>query len=229
MTRRRFAFWVGFGLFSLSEKFRAGTLDTLAAATMRRSETAKSVARSGGEHWAVGGDKKWWWFERENFVNGDWWLTGITTPVSKETGERKAENIGYIDDSLVPEDVRSSEATKVALVSFQQPAGEQTAGVEHADHEHEHAHESPKVDLDKQLPSAKVRGRHGRPPSKWLRSLNADELRIWLKTVKTPDAGVSGMTVFMHLTRDHAFDEKNVEDLTEKEQNKLHAAAHFGY
>jgi hypothetical protein len=225
MTRRRFAFWIGFGLFSLSEKFRAGTLDSLAAATMRRIEAAPSAARAGGEHWAVGGDKNWWWFERENLVNGDWWLTGITTPIHKETGERKSENIGYIDDSLVPDEVRSSEATKVALADFHEPFASESEAVEQAHHEQT----AGKVDLDPQLPTAKARGRHGRPPSKWLRSLNAEELRIWLKTVKTPEAGVSGMTVFMHLTRDHAFDEKNVEDLSEKEQHKLHAAAHFGY
>ena len=223
MNRRRFTFWVGFGLFSLSEKLHVSGLDALAAAAMRRTETAKpaaatTVKRSGGEHWAVGGDEKWWWFERENFVNGDWWLTGITTPVHRESGKRREENIGYIDDSLVPEDVRNGEAATVLLVSHVEAA---------AHHHDEHAEVA--VDLDPQLPSAKRRGRHGRPPSKWLRSLNAEEIRIWLKTIKTPEAGVSGMTVWTHLTRDHSFDEKKIEGLTEKEQDKLHAAAHFGY
>jgi hypothetical protein len=220
MDRRRFTFWVGFGLFSLSEKLRVSGFDALAAAATRRTEAAKSVVkRSGGEHWAVGGDKNWWWFERENLVNGDWWLTGITTPVHKDTGERKPDNIAYIDDSLVPEAVRSSDSTKVTLASFRETEG----------HHHDADHADAVVDLDPQLPNAKSRGRHGRPPSKWLRSLTAEELRIWLKTVKTPDAGVSGMSVWTHLTRDHSFDEKKIEGLTEKEQNKLHAAAHFGF
>ena len=73
------------------------------------------------------------------------------------------------------------------------------------------------------------RARDGRPPSKWLRSLNADELRVWMKTIKVPEVGVDGMTFFTHLTRDHSFEEKRIQGLTVAEQAKLHAAAHFGY
>lgn len=225
MTRRRFAFWIGFGLFTLSDKLRVVGLDALAAATMRSTEGGKSapiaVNGSSGEHWAIGGDKKWWWFERENLVNGDWWLTGITTPINRETGERKPANIAYIDDSLVPEEVRNNEDVKVVLASYHEPVED--------DEDETGEHAKKVVDLDLQKPSPKLRSRHGRPPSQWLRSLNADELRIWLKTIKTPDAGVSGMTVWTHLTRDHSFDEQKIEGLTEKEQHKLHAAAHFGY
>ena len=43
MTRRRFAFWLGFGLFSLAEKLRADSLDRLAAAAMRRTEPLDKV------------------------------------------------------------------------------------------------------------------------------------------------------------------------------------------
>ena len=71
--------------------------------------------------------------------------------------------------------------------------------------------------------------RHGRPPSKWLRSLHADEIKIWLKTIEVPEAGVSGMTYWEHLTRDHSFDPVKIEGLSIDEQAKLHAAAHFGY
>jgi hypothetical protein len=73
------------------------------------------------------------------------------------------------------------------------------------------------------------RARHGRPPSRWLRSLNADELRIWLKTIDVPEAGVSGMTFWEHLTRDHSFNPDLIVGLNEDEQAKLHAAAHYGY
>jgi hypothetical protein len=73
------------------------------------------------------------------------------------------------------------------------------------------------------------RARHGRPPSKWLRSLNADELRVWLKTIEVPEADVSGMTFWEHLTRDHSFSPEKIEGLALDEQAKLHAAAHFGY
>ncbi len=77
--------------------------------------------------------------------------------------------------------------------------------------------------------SSSRRARHGRPPSRWLRSLHADELRIWLKTIEVPEVGVSGMTFWQHLTRDHSFDPDHIEGLTEPEQAKLHAAAHYGY
>lgn len=71
--------------------------------------------------------------------------------------------------------------------------------------------------------------RQGRPPSRWLRSLEAEELREWLKTVTPPETGVSGMTVWTHLTRDHLFDAEKIEGLKEIELAKLHSAAHAGY
>ena len=240
MNRRRFTFWIGFGLFSLSEKFSISGLDGLAAAVMRRTDTARTdtakaaAARSGGEHWAVGGNKEWSWFERENLVKGEWVLTGTTTPVNKKTGERKTESIAYIDDSLVPAEVLASDKEAINLVNLEAVVKNnaakdsvETANHEHADHE-QPGHERV-VDLDPQLPTAEVRARHGRPPSKWLRSLHADEIRIWLKTVRLPEAGVSGMTVWTHLTRDHQFAADHIKGLTEDEQNQLHAAAHFGY
>jgi hypothetical protein len=215
MTRRQFAFWIGFGLFSLGEKFHITGLDGLAAAAMRRAEAAKATAkRVGAEHWTVASSKKWRWFERENLIRGEWVLTGTTTPVHKETGERKADNIGYLDDSLVPAQMRGSQA---ALG----PASVTPIDAEEHDH--------PAADLNSQLPTAKRRARHGRPPSQWLRSLHADELRVWLETIEVPEAGVSGMTVWTHLTRDHSFDAINIEGLEEPELHKLHAAAHFGY
>lgn len=73
------------------------------------------------------------------------------------------------------------------------------------------------------------RARDGRPPSKWLRRLNADEIRVWLKTIDVPEADVAGMTFWTHLTRDHSFDPKKIKGLKIDEQAKLHAAAHFGY
>ena len=229
MNRRRFTFWLGFGLFSLSEKFRVTGLDALAAVAMRHTNTAKTVAkRAGAEHWTVGGNKTWRWFERENLVKGDWVLTGITTPINKKTGERKPESVAYIDDSLVPADILASgtvpiKSEAIDLVDHEAIAAKDA--VEQADHEHsEHA-----IDLDPQLPTAECRARHGRPPSKWLRSLHADEISIWLKTIRVPEAGVSGMTVWTHLTRDHKFDAKHIKGLTEPEQFKLHAAAHYGY
>ena len=70
---------------------------------------------------------------------------------------------------------------------------------------------------------------HGRPPSQWLRSLNAGEIKLWLRMIDVPEAGVEGMTFWTHLTRDHSFSADRIRGLTIPEQAKLHAAAHFGY
>ena len=78
-------------------------------------------------------------------------------------------------------------------------------------------------------PDETRRAEGGRPPSEWLRSLHAHEIRIWLKTIKVPKVGVGGMTFWTHLTRDHSFSAERIEGLTVDEQAKLHSAAHFGY
>jgi len=65
--------------------------------------------------------------------------------------------------------------------------------------------------------------------SRTLRNLRAPELRTWLASVEVSEAGVSGMTYWEHLTRDHYFDPAKIEGLTEAEQAKLHGAAHDGY
>lgn len=235
MNRRQFAFWIGFGLFSLSEKLGLNGLDSLAAAAMRRTVSNNPSAKpTGGEHWTIGGDKEWRWFEREDYVRGDWVLTGTTTPVNKKTGARKPESIAYIDDSLVPEKIRQGHPKLVNLVRHDPtaPVDDKVIQASHTESESETLESTksePIVDLDPQLPTEKVHAREGRPPSKWLRSLHADEIRIWLKTVELPEAGVEGMTVWTHLTRDHHFAADHIEGLTEPEMHQLHAAAHYGY
>ncbi len=208
MTRRRFTFWLGFGLFTLADKLRVYGLDDLAAAAMRAAEP-KSPSAAADEvpvHWTAAENNSWRWFERETYIDGKWKLTGITTPVSKKTGEPKAGGKDYLDEKLVPAKMR---------------AGKQTVAIElPAEIREEYA---------RRRPHTKRKARHGRPPSKWLRSLNAEELRIWLKTIDAPEAGVSGMTYWEHLTRDHSFDPAKIEGLTIDEQAMLHAAAHFGY
>jgi hypothetical protein len=212
MNRRQFAFWIGFGLFSLGDRLRVYGLDDLAAAAMRATEAASPASAPSAEkaiapvHWTAAENKTWRWFEREDYVDGNWKLTGITTPVHKKSGEPKADGTGYLDEIIVPESLRLGKDDKAIVLPPEVEA-------EYARHQ----------------PKAKLRERHGRPPSKWLRSLHADELRIWLKTIDPPEAGVSGMTYWEHLTRDHSFDEKKIEGLTIDEQAKLHAAAHHGY
>lgn len=217
-TRRRFAFWVGLGLFSLGERLHAKGFDTLAAAAMRATdadstdlattEPDSDLATKAGtpEHWTVGENNTWRRFERENLIDGQWRVTGLTTPVHKVTGDYY-QGRGYLEESLAPASLRNgrletSSADPSAEVAF----------------EHDHGQ-----------PSTTRRARHGRPPSRWLRSLKADELHIWLKTIDVPEAGVEGMTYWTHLTRDHSFDPARIEGLQIDDQAKLHAAAHYGY
>jgi hypothetical protein len=206
MTRRRFAFWLGLGLFTLADKLRCYGLDDLAAAGMRAAEPSppKTLAEA-PVHWAAAQNKNWRWFERETYLNGNWQLSGITTPIHKQTGKPHVAD-GYLDEALVPAEIRRGNKHQ----AFKLPANLE-------------------AEFDRHQPHPNRRARHGRPPSKWLRSLNAEELRIWLKTIDPPEAGVSGMTFWEHLTRDHSFDASKIEGLTIDEQAKLHAAAHFGY
>lgn len=211
MNRRQFAFWLGFGLFSLGDRIRVYGFDDLAAAAMRATERAQGAPPAPTDvptaiHWTAAENRSWRWFEREDFIDGEWILTGITIPVNKRTGDPKPDPTGYLSESVVPESLRLGKEINF----LELPPG---AREEYARHQ----------------PKEKRRARHGRPPSKWLRSLNADELSIWLKTIDPPEAGVSGMTYWEHLTRDHSFDANRIKGLTEAEQAKLHAAAHHGY
>lgn len=210
MRRRQFAFWMGFGLFNLGERLGIGGLDNLAAATMRLAdEPLEAVEPGDAVHWTSAENSNWRWFERENLINGRWKLTGITTPINKYTLERYEGRTGYLDDNLVPAHLRSAYEPS----SLEETSEDSDAPIEPAPH----------------TPDPARKARHGRPPSKWLRSLNAEEIRVWLQTIDVPEAGVSGMTYWTHLTRDHSFDAKKIEGLSEDEQAKLHAAAHFGY
>jgi hypothetical protein len=167
---------------------------------MREFDPASGGSAAAATHWRAADNELWRWYERESLVNGKWVLSGITTPVNKQTGEAYVGQDGYLDESLVPEEIHAA-----------------SRGI------HPHG------PLASRRPHPMRQARHGRPPSKWLRSLNADELRIWLKTIDVPEAGVSGMTFWEHLTRDHSFDPVKIEGLDDQEQAKLHAAAHYGY
>lgn len=204
MLRRRFLFWVGFGLFNLGEKLHAAGFDRLAAKLAETGET--KAAPKVGIHWRAASNNTWQWWERETLIDGHWTVTGITTPIHKRTGELYTGKTGYLDDSLVPADLRLAQ---------------------HADEEPFLLEDDPAPENHQPHPIRKAR--HGRPPSKWLRSLRAEELRTWLATIDVPEAGVEGMTFWEHLTRDHYFDPVKIRGLNEAEQAQLHAAAHFGY
>ena len=220
MTRRQFAFWLGFGLFTLSDTFRIVGLDDLAAATMGSAdpkplpnETSKSAAEP--EHWTAAEDEDWSWFERENFIDGQWRQTGTTRPINKATGKRKEAEDVYLDESLMPASMLREQTERPQIAPTKKAAKASAAAAT--------------ASRSRRLPLAKRRARHGLPPSKWLRSLDAGELAIWLQTIDVPEADVSGMTFWTHLTRDHKFDSARIAGLSIAEQAKLHAAAHFGY
>lgn len=261
LPRRRFAFWVGFGLFSLGEQLRAESLDTLAAAVMRAgdddapppAEESSHAAEKRedqpdpttddsrpAEHWTFEENERWYWFERETFADDQWEPTGRTRPVHKHTGRRAPDAEGYVADDEVAVSVRRTPpGNDDGEVGGRQPTDDPSADAPRDVPEpHSPGASSdpppPAADaggepLTPGQPSAERRARHGRPPSRWLRSLRGDELRTWLATVDVPEAGVSGMSFWVHLTRDHRFHPKSVSGLTTEEQAKLHAAAHHGY
>jgi hypothetical protein len=235
MNRRHFAFWFSFGLFTLADRLKVYGLDELAAAMMRDD---KSVVKTLPTHWRLADNGVWRWFERETFVDGQWKLSGITTPVRMETGELAPAQKGYLEDTLVPTEVRRRKPTLTANEALaaeknETPSSTVAKSLESGEASVESttdaAAPNPSLDFDEHEPSEKRRARHGRPPSKWLRSLHAEELRIWLKTIDVPEADVVGMTYWEHLTRDHSFDPTHIEGLEIDEQAKLHAAAHYGY
>src|SRR5262245_14962587 len=101
MNRRRFAFWLGFGMFSVGYKLRLDRLDALAASLMQSTEPASTTtaatsavvaAESAPVHWRAVANEGWRWYERETFLKGKWKVTGITTPINinKDTGEAYA-------------------------------------------------------------------------------------------------------------------------------------------
>lgn len=183
-----------------------------------QSQATESRPKDIPIRWSPAQNRTWRWYERETLVRGKWRLSGITTPVHRQTGERFAGAKGYLADEEVPADIR-----RRGHVEFDVEV-DRAVYLEAVPLENDPAeiNEPGKID-----PIRKAR--EGRPASKWLRGLTAAGLREWLPTVVPPEAGVEGMTFYEHLTRDHGFRGENVKDLTEEEQAKLHAAAHAGY
>ena len=170
------------------------------------------------ERWILRENPHWRWFERQNWADRQWRRTGITTPVNKMSGQRAGSRDGYLSEQLAPIE---------ALQDLSSLAGDGELPNRF------HYHWTPGAALANPFPDREAdleaRQRHGRPPTDWLRSLETRQLRVWLRTIDVPEAGVAGMTFWTHLTRDHLFDERKIAGLTLDEQAMLHAAAHFGY
>jgi hypothetical protein len=228
MTRRRFAFWIGMGLFGIAERLRAESLDKVAASLMKATETpaappapteALEAAATADMpvHWQMTHNNTWRWVEREHYIDGEWRVSGMTTPVRRDTGEPLEDPVeGYLPDDEVPEEfLQAYDEITDANGDPALPEGDDGIAA---------TEDAPGPDAAEYR-----RARHGRPPSRWLRTLNAPELSVWLATITPPEAGVSGMTFTEHLTRDHEFDETRIAGLSDAELEKLHAAAHHGY
>lgn len=241
-SRRRVAFWCGLGLFSLSRRTGVQALDELAANLMptvatddAQTQPVPTPGTNKEVHWHSASNRTWRWYEREERIDGKWLVTGITTPVKVATGELLQGVDGYLDESMIPDDVLSSDDRRrlgrgvVVAGGLESASGtviEQTSGEQST---LDPASLGDASEGDAGHPSATRRSRHGRPPSRWLRSLNADELRLWLGRVDIQIAFVDGMTYWTHLTRDHGFDPKKIRGLNEAELAELHGAAHEGY
>ncbi|MDV6031822.1 MAG: hypothetical protein F9B45_17365 [Phycisphaera sp. RhM] len=252
-SRRRFAFWLGFGMLSLGERIRVGALDDLTAVStsiagsdgidllpIHPGPSDGVVRESLAEHWSIGHNASWRWYERENLVRGVWKTTGVTLPIDRETGKAYTGQTGYLDESLVPDvilipaDRKRLKRPLVAIDSWQdrqvaiKPSLDDLA-FEIQDPETMPIEFGDRSQRDAGRSSEERRGRHGRPPSEWLRSLTTREIRIWLAKVEIQEALVSGMTFRTHLTRDHLFDSDRIAGLTDAELAELHGAAHAGF
>lgn len=257
-SRRRFAFWAGFGVASLAEGIEVSAVDDVTSASLAFAgleidladwTTAGSSSHEDDgprpEHWRSVRNHSWRWYEREHLVNGHWQTTGITTPIEIESGKPVGGRSGYVSESEVPDVVldpgdrkrlgrplldsfawqdrkvglRSLSTPLSTVVPLDPPLDPETMPVEFGDRSRSDAGRS----------SDERRSRHGRPPSQWLRSLRAQEIRVWLSQVEIQDAHVRGMTFWTHLTRDHLFDPEKIAGLAEPELAELHGAAHEGF
>ena len=200
MNRRRFAFWVGMTLFWVADKTRASAIDTAAAALMDRSNWKLKRNASIPRHIKwEPKQSKTWRWYERTELVGDRWKV---TGITTPVNTKTGKPYDGKKKGYLSEDL-VPDAAKRQMRKL--------------------------IAMSNRKPDPERRARDGRPPSKWLRSLNADELRVWLKTIDVPEVGVHEMTFFTHLTRDHSFSAERIEGLSIAEHGKLHSAAHFGY
>ncbi len=175
----------------------------------------KELAEQGArfEHWTPEQDHTWKWYTLERYKNGSWKTVGRTLPINLKTGEPFDKPEEYLSPDAVPEYVLESNLPTLPKQLRKSLKPSQWDAVGQESHQ----------------PDPLIRARDGKPPSDWLTSLHAAELRTWLATIEPSEAGVSGMTYWVHLVRDHGFDPRHINGLTEDEFQILHSAAHEGY
>lgn len=210
--RRQFAIALGLGL--LTSRASWGD-DEISSAPKPSFVDWQELAKQGQvfEHWTPEENSEWNWYRAERYVDGAWKSFAISLPVNRNTGELHRPAEGYVGLDEIPPYVLAGALPQLPESIKRQMAPSQFDPTE----------------ATKRLPDPEVQIRDGKPPSEWLRSLNAEELRTWLRTIDVTEASVSGMTFWVHLVRDHSFDPRRIEGLTEREFLLLHSAAHFGY
>ena len=203
---------IAYSRFSWSEDSVAPVSDE---ASQKWIDDWTEVAASGHifQHWTPELGDQWSWYRLERFVDEQWKTVGITLPMHRESGEAFDPPDDYLPLDKVPEYVLSESIPPL-------PA-DLEVGLRPSLYSPETA-ESHTAD-------STIRARDGKPPSEWLRSLRAGELRDWLPTIQPVEASVRGMTCWVHLIRDHGFDPRRIEGLSEREFTLLHSAAHEGY
>ncbi|MFN3189426.1 MAG: hypothetical protein ACE361_02795 [Aureliella sp.] len=211
-SRRQFTFALGLGLFSA--KLAWGENDPTSELPLDYLDWQQLAERGHVfEHWTPEEDGHWQWYRLERYVEGTWKSVGISLPVNRDTGEEFEPSDGYIHRDQIPHYVLAEELPDLPDVVRRHLSPSQ--------------YEPEGASL--RMPDPEIQFRDGRPPSDWLTSLTAGELRKWLATIEPPPATVSGMTFWVHLIRDHSFDPRRIEGLSEHEYSLLHSAAHHGY
>jgi hypothetical protein len=217
ISRRQMLYSTGIGLLTIKSLRAENELSESQSSDLEEglSQDWKTLAGSGVvfEHWTPEENSHWQWYRLERHVAGDWKTIGISLPKHKESGEAFEPSDGYLSPERIPEYVITGE-----IPDSTHPAAHSLAASQYDD-----------ATAFLHAPDPEIRSRDGRPPSEWLRSLYAEELRIWLPSIETSETGVNGMTFWVHLIRDHGFDPRRIEGLTENEFRKLHSASHDGY
>lgn len=215
MNRRQFTtrLLAGVAGTAVARAVRATAVDDLAArvtaAAIDPNHYAMPIAPARVvEHWRVAQNNAWRWLERSELIGGEWRAAGMTLPVHRETGRPidGRDCADYLLECQAPEGIGEAIAAGAADYCVVR----------------EDAAPGPSVE-----PLRKARD--GRPPSHWARGLEPAELVAWLDAFEPPQADVSGMTFFEHLTRDHGFDSVKLAGLDDQYLAKLHGAAHGGY
>jgi hypothetical protein len=165
------------------------------------------------EHWTPEQDDTWRWFRLERYEQSDWKTAAISLPIHRTSDESFEPSDGYVPTADIPSHVITGAIPELppGLEDRMAPSQFELS------------------DPATRTPDPDIRLRDGKPPSDWLTSLRATELREWLQTIDPIQAEVRGMTHWVHLIRDHGFDPLRINGLTEEEFTQLHSAAHEGY